>query len=86
MLFNINLFRWLVLPIIVSLILIVLSIRLSFKRNKNYQLLYTVLINGLSGYASIILGMILFNGAWPSYLPYLMIIVSITLFFFQLLS
>jgi hypothetical protein len=66
---------WGYLPIIIALIEIYISIKLSIKNGTFFQWTFTVLICGLNILAIYILVRILL-GAWPTYMPHFAILIS----------
>lgn len=75
---------WGFLPIIISLIEILVSIRLSIIKRTFGQWAFTIVISGLNILSIYILVVILL-GAWPTYTPHIGILISTVLLLIQYL-
>ena len=76
---------WGYVPILVSLIEIFISIKLSAKRQTSVQWILTILICALNIFAVYILIRML-NNAWPTYTPHFGILISTILLIVQYLN
>ena len=76
---------WGYLPIIIALIEILISVKLSIRKRTSSQWVFTVVISGLNILSIYFLVVILF-GAWPTYLPHIGILISAVLLSSQYLK
>jgi hypothetical protein len=84
--FDLELLLWGVLPAIVGVLLLWKSLTSAIKGKSLTGWTFSLLICAAVGVAEIILFMMVFENAWPSYLPYLLIGGSFILLGLQSLS
>ncbi len=82
---NLETIFWGYLPIIIALIEILISLKLSVLVRTIDQWTFTVLISGLNVLSIYILVVILL-GAWPNYMPHIGILISTVLLVGQYLT
>ncbi len=75
---------WIYLPIIISIIEVVWSLRLTFQKSSYFDSITSFLVLVLNGHSAYILIVIL-RGAWPSYIPYIAIGISTIILVIQIL-
>lgn len=76
-------FIWFILPVLISLFLMIKSLRNSLRNKSLLNLTLTILIWAAVTFSGIMLYNIFFKEAYPSYLPHLIIVGSIFLLLFQ---
>ena len=76
---------WGYLPMVIAIIEIVWSLKLTIQKKSTYALITSFLILALNGLAVYILIAIL-NGGWPTYTPHLAILISTLLIVIQIIK
>ena len=74
---------WIYLPIVIATIEVIWSLKLTIIKNSHFDSIASLLILILNGFSVYILIAIL-NGGWPTYTPYLAILISTLLFLIQI--
>lgn len=74
-----------IIPMILGLLILVKSIQLSINRNtiQHRKIMLTIIISSIP--AEYMLGMISFCGAWPSFIPHILLLFNIILLTYQFL-
>jgi hypothetical protein len=74
-----------IIPMIITLLIMVKSIQILFKRKMFLNWLMTLLIFVSFSLAEYMLFLISFTQAWPTYFPYLLLVLNLILLGIQLL-
>ena len=83
--YDLELYLYGIIPIIIGILIMLKSINVSLKRNMILNWLITLVIFVSFGLAEYMLFLITFKGAWPTYLPHILLVVNLILLGIQLL-
>ncbi|AFL79606.1 hypothetical protein Aeqsu_0074 [Aequorivita sublithincola DSM 14238] len=74
---------WIYLPIVIATIEVIWSLKQTIKKNSYFDSLASLFILTLNGF-SVYMLIEISNGGWPTYTPYLIILLSTFLFLIQI--
>lgn len=73
-----------IIPMIIGIVILLKSIQICFRQKKFFDWIFLILISGTTFLAEYMLVLMFFTDAWPTFLPYILIILNLVLLFFQI--